>query len=125
MSQADSFWRAHAAREVFFRFAPQIYRVTDGKNSFLQAAEISMRAACTPQIGAQKILCDLGFSLYIRVLRIRCVRGHALSGFFCRPKRDVWAALCLRKNANDQSADSERTTQGVGEIEVTGADELS
>jgi len=27
--------------------------------------------------------------------------GHALSGFFCRPKREIWAAFCLRKNAHD------------------------
>jgi hypothetical protein len=56
------------------------------KVRFLQAAETSMRAACAPQIGAQKILCDLGFSLYIRVLRIRCVRGSRTERVFLSPK---------------------------------------
>src|ERR1700693_427386 len=34
----------------------------------------------------QKILYDLGFSLYIRVLRIRCVRGSRTERVFLSPK---------------------------------------
>ncbi|PYK85876.1 MAG: hypothetical protein DMF47_08610 [Verrucomicrobia bacterium] len=54
--------------------------------SFRRAAETSTRAACAPQIRAQEILCGLGFSLYIRVLRIRCVRGSRTERFFLSPK---------------------------------------
>src|SRR6266536_3042671 len=33
----------------------------------------------------KKFVASSRFSFIVSVLRIRCVRGHALSGFFCRP----------------------------------------
>jgi hypothetical protein len=50
---------------------------------------------------------------------------RVLSGFFVAQNTTFRAALYLEENAYDQSTYSQRTPEGVGEIEVTGADQLS
>jgi hypothetical protein len=46
---------------------------------------------------------------------------RGLSGFFVARITTSGGAL-FRENANDQSTYSQRTPEGVGEIEITGAD---
>ena len=50
---------------------------------------------------------------------------RGLGGFFVARFPHLRGALLVKENAYYQSISSERPTQGVDEIEITGADELS
>ena len=68
----------------------------------------------------------MGFRFYIARSphQVREERGPGLSGFFvARIVRS--GGLYFTDNANNQSAYSERTKEGLGEIKITGPEKLS
>src|SRR5215210_5080315 len=73
-----------------------------------------------------KYSCDPKFRSYIarspHQVRVDFKRPER---FFCRPIPDGRAALILTDNAHYQSAHSEGTKESLGEIKVTGTEELS
>src|SRR6476646_503980 len=74
----------------------------------------------------EKILCSLGKGSYIARLRISGVsRGSRPERIFLSPQLNRCGGLFWTGNANDQSTCAKRTTEGVGEIEVTGSYRLS
>ncbi len=87
---------------------------------------IKGRVRICPEIHAENILAAQKLAPILRAPRIRCVRNldTGLSGFLvARILRS--GGLYFNDHAHDQSAHSERTKKGLGEIKITGAEELS